>query len=132
MPLTARVIIAEDHDDQRAFLALLLRREGFEVWEASDGAELLELLRDARERGELESVALIVSDIMMPNCTGFDALRMLRSECFGMPVVLVSAAADEVTFAEARKLGAETLLTKPYDGDQLRRLVREAVASRAA
>ncbi|HEU4539317.1 MAG TPA: response regulator [Polyangiaceae bacterium] len=126
-----KIIIAEDHDDHRLLCALACEREGFEVLEASDGRSLVELVLAQRATGDLSRVALVISDIMMPDLTGLDALETLRKAGVELPFLFVSALGDEETRARAMGLRALGIFLKPFDFVFLRRFLREAVISHA-
>lgn len=122
-----KIIIAEDHDDHRYLCALACEREGFEVLQAADGRELVELIRTQRAAGHLPHVALVISDIMMPDLTGLDALEALRKEGVELPFLFVSALGDHETRARAMGLRALGIFVKPFDFVFLRRFLRESV-----
>jgi DNA-binding response OmpR family regulator len=126
-----RIIIAEDHDDHRYLCALACEREGFEVLQAADGRELIELVREQKAAGDLARVALVISDIMMPDLTGLDALEALRREGVELPFLFVSALGDHETRARAMGLRALGLFVKPFDLVFLRRFLRETVVDHA-
>ncbi|HEU4404461.1 MAG TPA: response regulator [Polyangiaceae bacterium] len=119
------VVIAEDHDDQRALFALACEREGFDVLEASNGHELVELLRTQHDRGWLPEVVLVISDIMMPGLTGLDAREALARDGVEVPFLFVSAASDPETRSRALVLPSLGLLEKPFEIETLRRFLRE-------
>jgi CheY-like chemotaxis protein len=129
--VTPRVVVADDDGDVRAVVAEVLRADGYEVVEASDGGELLALLESsamAASRGERGvAVSAVVSDVRMPWFGGMDVLTALRCAAWSLPVILMTAYGDDETHAEARDLGASAVLDKPFDLDVLRRAVREAV-----
>ncbi len=126
-----KIIIAEDHEDHRLLCALACEREGFEVLQASDGRELIELVREQKAAGNLTRVALVISDIMMPALTGLDALEALRSEGVELPFLFVSALGDHETRARAMGLRALGIFLKPFDFVFLRRFLRESVVTHA-
>jgi DNA-binding response OmpR family regulator len=122
-----KIIIAEDHDDHRHLCAKACEREGFEVIQAANGLELVELVHAQRESGALSQVALIICDIMMPALTGFDALEALRNEGLDLPFLFVSGLGDHETRSRAMGLRALGIFVKPFDYIFLRRFLREAV-----
>jgi DNA-binding response OmpR family regulator len=124
-----RVLLAEDDPDMRALIAMALRADGYEVAEARDGGEALELLRGAGMGGVAPAADLVVSDIQMPRVNGLELLERLRAGRVGIPVVLVSAFADTAVRCEARRLGA-MLLDKPFDLGDLLAVVSEAMEVR--
>jgi DNA-binding response OmpR family regulator len=119
------VIIAEDHDDQRALFALACEREGFDVLEATNGQELVELIRAHHDRGGLSDVVLVISDIMMPGLTGLDAREALTRDGVEVPFLFVSALSDPETRSRALTLRSLGLLVKPFELETLRRFLRE-------
>ena len=120
-----RVLLAEDDEVFRALVASQLRRDGFEVVEAENGAELLERV-EAMLRTRPDGALVIVTDVNMPGLGGLDVLAVLRCADVAMPVVLITAFGDDEVRAEARDLGAVAVLSKPFDGDALRAAVADA------
>ncbi len=122
------VLVAEDDDDVRSMVAAVLRHEGCSVIEAGDGAELVEHIGSAllfgNLRGDLDPIALVISDIRMPGQSGLDILATLRRSDICASIILMTAYADGPTRARAERLGADALLAKPFEIDELRRLVR--------
>jgi two-component system response regulator AtoC len=117
-----RVLIAEDDSEMRRLLGATLRADGHEVIEAADGVELLARFEAALAAGE--PVDLIISDIRMPKLTGLQALRRLRAARHHVPMILISAFSDHATHIEAWLQGAMIVFDKPFDLDELRRLIR--------
>lgn len=117
------VIVADDDADQRELLGLRLRREGFTVETVSDGKELLELLDRAVEQPGPLPVSLIISDLMMPDCTGWEVLEAMRRRHLDVPVLVVSAVADLLSYTQALALGARAVLKKPLEWSELRAAV---------
>ncbi len=111
------VMIADDDPDHRQLVAAVIRRAGFEVLEASDGIELLAM---CDERGVPD---VVVTDLMMPRCSGLGVLERLRESNPDLPVVLISAVGDESVRRMAIDLGAAAMLEKPFDFSTLRELV---------
>jgi CheY-like chemotaxis protein len=121
-----RVLLVEDDPEMRELMALALQGDGYEVREAADGLEALRLLGAEGNPG----IDLVVSDIRMPGCSGLEMLQRLRGRPSQVPVVLVTAFGDRETHARARRLGA-ALLDKPFELDDLRELVFEALDPRS-
>lgn len=124
LPRAKRVLLAEDDEDIRELLATALREDGFDVVEFEDGFELLDYLSSALPGDAvLPRPAIIISDIRMPGHSGLEVLERLRDADPDTPVILISAFADREVQREAKRLGAEIVLRKPVDIDELRRLV---------
>jgi PAS domain S-box-containing protein len=109
----ARVLLADDNADMRAYVAGLLAA-AYRVEAVGDGAAALESAR--RERPDL-----VVSDIMMPHLDGFGLLRALRADeaLRDIPVILLSARAGEESRIEGLDAGAEDYLVKPFSAREL-------------
>jgi CheY-like chemotaxis protein len=125
-----RVLVAEDDYEMRRVVAAALREAGYQVFEVSDGDELERFLRTGRVDKQPLAVDLIVSDIRMPGTSGLTALADLRSEDWATPVILITAFGSPQTYREARRLGAATLLDKPFELDELVHAVRSIVPPR--
>ena len=131
-PAPARVLLAEDDFELRELLACVLRADGHEVIEACDGNELWALL--SRENVATEDKAtfsLIVSDVRMPGLTAFDVLSSLQTALTETPVILITAFGDQTTHLRASRLGASRVLDKPFDFDELRHAVQDALHEQA-
>lgn len=121
------MLLAEDDDAMRALLAGVLRRAGYRVVEVRDGAEVIDVV--APKWSPPERFLAIVSDVAMPRLSGLDVLAVLRSARSALPVILVTASADEAVRAEADFLGAQAVLEKPLVlGHLLSELERAAAA----
>ncbi|WP_437587626.1 response regulator [Sorangium sp. So ce1000] len=125
-----RVLLAEDDRELRLLLATALRRDGYEVLEAHNANHLLELMGEALVSGGGGPVDVVVSDIRMPGRSGLELLAGLRRDDWATPVVLITAFGDPETHAEAYRLGADAVLDKPLDVDDLRVVIQTLVSMR--
>jgi two-component system response regulator PilR (NtrC family) len=107
----------------RELLAIVLKREGYEVMLAENGRMAVAAL----ERGGID---LLVSDIKMPDMTGLDVLRAAKAADPGIEAIMVTAFASQETAIEALRLGACDYLIKPFDVDELKVKVRDKLESR--
>jgi len=120
----ARIVVAEDDFEMRRLVADCLRREGYEVHEVRDGAELLLRIEDSFFlRPTPITVDLFVTDNRMPIYTGLEIVCGLREAGMQMPVVIMTAFGNAETRQRAEQLGA-ALLDKPFKMEALRALVR--------
>lgn len=103
------VLVVDDDIALRNLTRTVLKLEGNEVCEASDGLEALGVLSNG-------PVDLMILDLNMPNMDGRETFRMVRRRGFRGPIVLISG--YDVKSA-ARELGADDALEKPFDPDQL-------------
>ena len=117
--MSPRILIVDDDAATRAAVALLLRLTGYETAEAADGQEALSYLRAN------PAPALILLDLMMPVMDGWQFLAERHSEpaLTAIPVVIFTAAGGLESPA-LRALGAEDILHKPADPDELLAAVR--------
>src|SRR5215203_908104 len=111
-------MVVEDDRDTREVLKLLLEMEGMDVTEASDGFEALDRLHKLREADPSLPCAIVL-DLMMPRCSGPEFRRRQLDD----PLIVLSAIADQLPMDDLQPFAK---LGKPFDPDQLVRLVRTA------
>ena len=107
----------------RELLSIVLRREGYEVTLAENGRVAVERL----ERGRFD---LLISDIKMPDMSGVDVLRAAKRIDSDIVGIMITAFAAADTAIEAMRLGAHDYLSKPFDVDELKIKVRNALEQR--
>ncbi len=108
-----------------------MRRDGYDVVDVTDGGQLLLRITDFfRLRPAPAPIDLIVTDVRMPVCSGFDILQGLRDAEWMTPVILMTAFSDDDARVRARALGA-ILLDKPFEMAVLREHARELLQSAA-
>ncbi len=120
----ARILLVDDDESLRGVLQFALETEGYEVETAVNGEEAL-LARQSFDP------ALILTDLKMPVMDGMTLLRRLREEGDLVPVVVLTAFGSIEQAVEAMKLGAFSYLTKPYNRDELRIVLRNALEREA-
>jgi len=105
-----RILVIEDETDIREMLSLRLKKEKFDVLEASEG---ITGLKKALE----EQPDLILLDLMLPFTNGLDILRKLRTnrKSAPMPVIIVSAKGEESDVVVGLELGADDYVVKPFN-----------------
>jgi len=123
-----RVLLSEDDDQMRDFLALALRRQGYEVTTCADGIALVDHIGAVLASQE-DAYGLVISDIRMPGLSGLEFLRGTTGWQGIPPVILITAFGDEETHARARRLGAKAVLDKPFETEELLAKVREVLRS---
>ena len=101
-----RVLLAEDDSAISEPLARALRREGYEVEVVEDGERALESARQAPD--------LVVLDLGLPKLDGLDVCRRIRAEGLTIPVLILTARADEVDTVVGLDAGADDYVTKPF------------------
>lgn len=130
-PRPARVLVADDDAAMRDVLVGALQGEHYDVIAVASGAQLVRYFSACILHGE--SVPLpdvVVSDIRMPGPTGLQVLRGLRECDLALPVVLITGFGEPEVHREAQRLGALAVFDKPFDIDDLRRTVADAVRRR--
>ncbi|MDI7275016.1 MAG: response regulator transcription factor [Anaerolineae bacterium] len=120
----ARVLIVDDDRKVVELVALYLKRDGYRVLAAYDGAEALELAREKRPD-------LIVLDLMLPGMDGLSICRTLRAEGHTVPIIMLTARTLEEDKLVGLDLGADDYVTKPFSPRELVARVR-AVLRRAS
>jgi DNA-binding response OmpR family regulator len=117
-----RILVADDDEDLLRFVRVTLTRVGYDVLEAGNGRQALELARAHRPD-------LAVLDVMMPEVDGCEVTRRLRADAATrhMPVILLSAWAQREDVARGMAAGATDYVTKPVSIEVLRARVRAAL-----
>ena len=106
-----KVLIVEDEPTLLETLEYNLARQGYQVSAAADGLKALDVAREVRPD-------LIVLDVMLPGIDGFEVCRILRQE-MNVPVLMLTARADEVDKIVGLEVGADDYLTKPFSMREL-------------
>ena len=104
----------------RDLLTIILKKEGLKADVAGTREEVEEFL-DSRE------YQLVISDVKMPGFSGIDVLRMVREKSADTRVILITAYASSETAIEAMKLGAFDYITKPFQVEEMKRLIKAAL-----
>jgi DNA-binding response OmpR family regulator len=121
------VLVADDDEDILTLVAFRLERSGCDVVKARNGDEALRLA------GELVP-DLTVLDVMMPGLDGYEVTRALRraDRTREMPVILLTARAEEADVARGMAAGADDYVRKPFDAKDLRERVERLLGPRLA
>ncbi len=108
----------------RELLGIMLAREGYDVVVAENGAQARASLRQ-------RPFDLLISDIRMPDCSGIDVLREAKTLQPDLPGVLMTAFSSTETAIEALRTGALDYVSKPFDIDEMKRVIAHALERRA-
>lgn len=120
-----KILIAEDEPSLRENLQLMLELEGYAVQLASDGQEAFaQALREPPD--------LVLTDVMMPVLDGYGLIRLLRADpaTAGIPIIVLTARAEQQDAEMGLSLGAAAHLVKPYRRAELLQAVQAQLASR--
>ncbi|MCE5224092.1 sigma-54 dependent transcriptional regulator [bacterium] len=115
-----KVLIADDEEGVRELFKAIALDEGYQVFLASDGLEAVQLAAKI-----LPDV--IVLDVRMPNMDGLEAFERIREHMIDVPVIFITAFGSPDLAIEAMKNGAYNYLTKPFDMDEIRIVIRKAI-----
>jgi two-component system cell cycle response regulator DivK len=118
--MTKRVLVVEDHEDNRQILRVLLGSAGYQMVEAHDGETALTTA--ASERPDL-----ILMDIQLPGLDGYEATRRIKADpaLSGIPIIAVTSYALSGDEEKARAAGCSAYVTKPYSPLELLKKLRE-------
>jgi two-component system, OmpR family, phosphate regulon response regulator PhoB len=112
----ATVLVVDDEPTVRDVVVRYLRREGYETLEAGDGLDAQELLRS-------HEPSLVVLDLMLPGMDGLQLCQWIRARS-ELPVIMLTARAEEADRIVGLELGADDYLTKPFSPRELAARVR--------
>lgn len=101
------ILIVEDDRDIREGIEIYLKNQGYEVYQAANGAEGLKVI-------DSEEIHLAIVDIMMPVMDGVTMLMKLRAQDKEFPVIMLSAKSEEVDKIMGLNMGADDYVTKPF------------------
>ena len=104
--MSYKILIADDEAEIRDVLHLYLEKDGYEVFEAADGIQAMEVLQK-------EKIDLAILDIMMPGIDGYRVLRNIREDN-NIPVIILSAQSSDSAKILGLDLGADDYITKPF------------------
>jgi two-component system, OmpR family, aerobic respiration control protein ArcA len=115
------ILVIEDDETQRMSLKRILEGEGYTPLMAADSAELTAVLDEDKD------VHLILMDIGLPWINGFELAEMMKQhpDLKKLPLVFLSAQAEEEDFARAREVGAADYIKKPFDIEKLKQVISD-------
>src|SRR3954452_23811459 len=117
--LGPKILIIEDENDVTDLLALSLRKGGFKVSTAADGASGLQNARDDRPD-------FVILDLMLPKMSGLEVCRILKgdSATSHIPVLMLTAKAEEIDRIVGLEFGADDYVTKPFSPREIMLRIR--------
>jgi two-component system cell cycle response regulator DivK len=118
--MSKRILVVDDHEDNREIVRILLKNTGFEVLEACDGESALKSA--AQERPDL-----ILMDLQLPGISGYDVTRRIKADprWRAIPVIALTSYALSGDEAKAREAGCDDYMTKPYSPRDLLKKIRD-------
>jgi len=116
-----KVLIVDDQFGIRVLLYEVFGKEGYQIFQAANGKEALKIVQNG-------SPDLVLLDMKIPGMDGLEILKRIKKIDRDIKVIMMTAYGELDMIKEATKHGAITHVTKPFDIDQLRVLVREQLA----
>lgn len=110
------VLVCDDEKDIVSALSIYLKMEGYSVFEASNGIEALDIMKQ-------EEIHLVLMDIMMPKMDGIEAMVKIR-EISNVPVILLTAKSEDTDKVLGLTVGADDYVTKPFNPVELQARVK--------
>src|SRR5258706_2581732 len=114
-----RILLVDDEQSIQTLLSYPLRKDGYEVVQATDG-------REALARFGETSFDLVVLDVMMPRLDGLEVCRRLRAKS-SVPIIMLTAKSEEIDKVLGLELGADDYITKPFSMREFRSRVKAAL-----
>ena len=102
-----KILVADDESRMRKLVKDFLTKKNFEVLEAEDGSQALDLFYATKD------IALIILDVMMPKMDGFEVCREIR-QTSQVPIIMLTAKGDERDELQGFQLGVDEYITKPF------------------
>jgi two-component system response regulator PilR (NtrC family) len=115
-----KILIVEDEKSMREVMKILLEGEGHAVTTASDGLDGLSCI-------EKDIFDLVITDMKMPKANGFEVLKKIKEISPDTMVIMITAFGNTETAIEAMKLGAYDYISKPFNIDEIRLIVKKAI-----
>ncbi|HTP51109.1 MAG TPA: sigma-54 dependent transcriptional regulator [Anaeromyxobacteraceae bacterium] len=119
----AHLLIVDDELNIRRVLVAMLKREGYETTAAADGEQALAVLHRS-------PVDVVITDLIMPKLGGLELLKRVGTEFPDVPVIMITAHGTVDTAVEAMKAGAFDYITKPFEQDELKKVIVKATRAR--
>jgi two-component system response regulator PilR (NtrC family) len=116
----AKILVVDDDPSLRNMMSIVLKKEGYDITTVDSAQSALNILKK-------EDVGLLISDIKMPEISGIELLRKVKSIQPDMPVLMITAYSSTNDAVEAMKLGAEDYISKPFNLDELKIIIHKAL-----
>jgi two-component system chemotaxis response regulator CheY len=121
-----KILVVDDENDVRDIIRLQLEQKGFNVLEAEDGENAINILQSG---DNLVNVGLILCDIRMPKVNGVEAIEFLKKEAPGIPIVVITGYPDTELATGLLKKGVKDYLVKPVEKEKLLAVVDEQISA---
>jgi len=120
-----KILIVDDSKNIRKLVSVVLGKENYELYEASNGL-------DALEKVKLYSPDIVILDMIIPSVNGIDVCRQIKSDpqTQGTSVIFLTSEATYEAREKAHEVGAEIYMTKPFEPKDLRAAVKELIKAK--
>ncbi|MCL6634407.1 MAG: sigma-54 dependent transcriptional regulator [Peptococcaceae bacterium] len=118
--MVPKILVIDDEEHMCWALERAMRQEGYQVFTATRGQQGLDLIRE-------EAPSLVILDLKMPEMDGMEVLRRAKEMQPKLPVIILTAHGTIETAIEAMKMGAADFITKPFDLDELKIVIKKAL-----
>jgi len=118
--MVPKILVVDDEEHMCWALERAMRQEGYQVLTATQGRQGLDLIRE-------EAPSLIILDLKMPEMDGMEVLQQIKEMQPKLPVIILTAHGTIETAIEAMKIGAADFITKPFDLDELKIVIKKAL-----
>jgi two-component system response regulator PilR (NtrC family) len=119
----SKILVVDDEQSIRDFLAIMLKKEGHEAVTAGSGADALRAVQN-------EIFDLVITDVKMPGTDGIEVLKTIKDISPETVVIMITAFAAAETAVEAMKLGAYDYIVKPFKVDELKIIINNSLEKR--
>ena len=121
--MAKRILLVDDERDLVFYTKLFLEEKGYEVLEAYDGRQALDVLEE-------ETPDLVILDVAMPRLSGWDVLRIMQDDdrMKDIPVLMLTARSEDADKAKGWTLGVTWYQTKPFELDELALVIERILA----
>lgn len=110
--MTTKILLIEDEDSIRKFVKINLEREGYKIFEASNGEDGIDISRKVEPE-------IVVLDIMLPGIDGFEVCKILRKEFPNLGIIMLTAKAEDYDKIMGLQYGTDDYMTKPFNPTEL-------------
>ena len=120
--MSTTILVVDDSATVRQQIRLALAPAGYQIVEASDGLQGLEMIRARPD------LAMVICDVNMPNMNGIEMLRNVAKEAHSVPVIMLTTEGNPALIRQARASGAKGWIIKPFNAELLVRAVAKIAA----
>lgn len=115
-----QILIVDDDLDLQFLLKNLLSKNGFNILKATNGFDALDLVRENKP-------ALVLLDIRLPGINGMEVLKKIRQMHSSLPVIMITSITNINQAIQAKKMGAVSYITKPFDYKKLLAILKKTL-----